>query len=426
MTGVDRPTRVRSGGPWFTRPVAWLLAVGVALGSAPVPAAQQPAPPGGAAPAPPRPGSASARGPAGARDVSDRRRRARARRRPLRRRRGAGGRPARQRRARSSWPAPMPPAAGCRRRASASRPTSPRRPPATRRSSSGSCSATWGVARTPPRCGRPSSPTAPTSGRRTRSFAKAGRSPRSISRGAPAPRSRRPPPRRTNDPRVPTAWAELFLDKHNAKEAAETFETALQADPRWVPALVGYAAAWPTTIRGAARASLDKALAINPASVAAHLWLAEQALDGRRLADAGEEIAKALAVNPDQRRGAVAAGGDRGHRGPHRGRRAAGAARADAAAGLGRRLSHHRRPARRPLSLRGGGRAGAQGRRDRSDRSARPGRARHAPAAHRRRGRRAHGARRGVPAATPSTSSPTTRCRCSTRSTASRRSPTAT
>jgi tetratricopeptide (TPR) repeat protein len=103
-----------------------------------------------------------------------------------------------------------------------------------------------------------------------------------------------------NDPRIATAWAELFLDKHNAKEAAETFETALQADPRWVPALVGYAAAMADDEPGAARASLDKALAIDPASVAAHLWLAEQALDGRRLADAGEEIAKVLAVNPDQ------------------------------------------------------------------------------------------------------------------------------
>ncbi|MEO5822496.1 MAG: tetratricopeptide repeat protein, partial [Vicinamibacteraceae bacterium] len=102
------------------------------------------------------------------------------------------------------------------------------------------------------------------------------------------------------DPRVATAWAELFLDKRNAKEAAETFETALQADPRWVPALVGYAAAMADDEPGAARASLDKALAIDPASVAAHLWLAEQALDGRRLADAGAEIAKVLAINPDQ------------------------------------------------------------------------------------------------------------------------------
>jgi tetratricopeptide (TPR) repeat protein len=102
------------------------------------------------------------------------------------------------------------------------------------------------------------------------------------------------------DPRIATAWAELFLEKHNAKEAAETFESALQADPKWVPALVGYAAALADDDPGAARASLDKALAIDDASIPARLWLAEQAMDGRRLADANVEIGRVLTVNPDQ------------------------------------------------------------------------------------------------------------------------------
>jgi len=102
------------------------------------------------------------------------------------------------------------------------------------------------------------------------------------------------------DPRIATAWAELFLEKHNAKEAAETFESALQADPKWVPALVGYAAALADDDPGAARASLDKALAIDDASIPARLWLAEQAMDGRRLADANVEIGGVLTVNPDQ------------------------------------------------------------------------------------------------------------------------------
>jgi tetratricopeptide (TPR) repeat protein len=102
------------------------------------------------------------------------------------------------------------------------------------------------------------------------------------------------------DPRIATSWAELFLEKHNAKEAAETFETALQADPTWVPALVGYAAALADDDPGAARASLDRALAIDDASIPARLWLAEQAMDGRRLADANVEIGRVLAVNPDQ------------------------------------------------------------------------------------------------------------------------------
>jgi tetratricopeptide (TPR) repeat protein len=102
------------------------------------------------------------------------------------------------------------------------------------------------------------------------------------------------------DPRIATAWGELFLDKHNEKEAAETFETALQADPKWVPALVGTAAALADDDPGAARASLDKALAIDEASIPARLWLAGQAMDGRRLADANAEIARVLAVNADQ------------------------------------------------------------------------------------------------------------------------------
>src|SRR5688500_13397904 len=52
MTGVDRPTRARSDGPWFTRPVAWLLAAGLTLAAAAT-SAQQPPPAGGAAGPPP-------------------------------------------------------------------------------------------------------------------------------------------------------------------------------------------------------------------------------------------------------------------------------------------------------------------------------------------------------------------------------------
>ena len=120
MTGVDRPTRVRSGGPWFTRPVAWLLAVGVdarvgadrrraAAGAAgrsragAARAASRPlrrprrAAPAGARESPSMPPSVRS-----SKDASPRSRRWR----PSR---------ARRRRAGSSWPAPMPRAAGCRR-----------------------------------------------------------------------------------------------------------------------------------------------------------------------------------------------------------------------------------------------------------------------------------------------------------------------
>jgi tetratricopeptide (TPR) repeat protein len=305
MTGVDRPTRVRSGGPWFTRPVAWLLAVGVALGLAPIPAAQQPAPPGGTAPAP----------------------------------------PASQAPAPTPAPAPPPPAPAKSPVEAAERALVEGRfadvealaaepdAPASRQIVLARADAARGrlqAARERLEAEAAKAPTGDAAlelgfvlrdmGRRE-DAAKLWqaivddradeRTPQSIFREGRALAALDQPRRASaafqeaaseaqNDPRIPTAWAELFLDKHNAKEAAETFETALQADPRWVPALVGYASAMADDEPGAARASLDRALAIDPACVAAHLWLAEQALDGRRLADAGEEIAKVLAVNPDQ------------------------------------------------------------------------------------------------------------------------------
>ena len=303
MTGVDRPTRARSGGPWFTRPVAWILAAGVILGSSAVPTAQQPAqptPPTAAAPAPTSP---------------------------------------------PSTPEPPPPAPASSPVDAAERALVEGRfadvetlaaepnAPASRRIVLARADAARGrlkAARERLEAEVTKAPTGDAALELGFVLRDMGlrddavklwqaivadradeRTPLSIYREARA-LSALDQPRRASaafqeaaaeaqgDPRIATAWAELFLDKHNAKEAAETFETALQADPRWVPALVGYAAAMADDDPAAARASLDKALAIDPASVAAHLWLAEKALDGRRLADAGAEIAKVLAVNPDQ------------------------------------------------------------------------------------------------------------------------------
>ena len=99
------------------------------------------------------------------------------------------------------------------------------------------------------------------------------------------------------DPRIPTAWGELFLEKHNSKEAADLFAVALKADARWVPALVGLARARADEDRTAARSAVDRVLEIDPASADAHLLLADFALDDRRLDDARTEIDRALAVN---------------------------------------------------------------------------------------------------------------------------------
>ena len=44
-----------------------------------------------------------------------------------------------------------------------------------------------------------------------------------------------------NDPSLHTGWGELFLQAHDNAEAAKSFQDALAADDKWVPALVGMA-----------------------------------------------------------------------------------------------------------------------------------------------------------------------------------------
>ncbi len=46
-----------------------------------------------------------------------------------------------------------------------------------------------------------------------------------------------------NDPAIQTAWGELLLEKYNRTDAMKSFQIALQADPRWAPALLGSARA---------------------------------------------------------------------------------------------------------------------------------------------------------------------------------------
>ncbi len=306
MTGVYRPTRARSDGPGLTRPAAWLLAIGLALGSAAGPAAQQPpqpqpaTPPAGGATTPPSTPPAAAEpaiAPAASPIDAAERALVEGRFAEVEALAAAFGAPESRRLVLARADAARGRLQAARERLEAEVAKAP----------TGDAALELGFVLRD-------------MGRRD-DAAKlwqaivadraAERTPLSIFREGRALTALDQPRRASaafqeaaadapTDPRIPTAWAELFLDKHNAKEAAETFETALQADPRWVPALVGYAAAMADDEPAVARASLDKALAIDPNSVAARLWLAEQALDGRRLTDAGVELGKVLAINPDQ------------------------------------------------------------------------------------------------------------------------------
>ena len=102
-----------------------------------------------------------------------------------------------------------------------------------------------------------------------------------------------------NDPRVNTAWGELFVDKGENAEAQKSFQLALQASPDDVAAIVGTARIALDTNPPNAVAAIQRALKINPKYVPAHLLLADMALDDRKRDEAQASIKAALDVNPN-------------------------------------------------------------------------------------------------------------------------------
>jgi tetratricopeptide (TPR) repeat protein len=104
--------------------------------------------------------------------------------------------------------------------------------------------------------------------------------------------------RAPRDPDIHTAWGELFLEKYNTPEALKSFQLATQADPKWVPALVGTARALADDNPPQAASIAKKALEINPSSVDTFVFLAGEAADADHRAEAREHLTKALSVNP--------------------------------------------------------------------------------------------------------------------------------
>ncbi len=101
-----------------------------------------------------------------------------------------------------------------------------------------------------------------------------------------------------DDPRIHTRWGDLFLEKFNEAEARASYETALKADPQYVPALIGIARAVADSNPSAAESAARQALAIDPAQPDAWVLLASEAMDASRRDEAREALAKVLAVNP--------------------------------------------------------------------------------------------------------------------------------
>jgi tetratricopeptide (TPR) repeat protein len=101
-----------------------------------------------------------------------------------------------------------------------------------------------------------------------------------------------------DDPDVNTAWGELFLEKYQRQEAAQSFQIALRKSTS-ARALVGSARATADENPPAARALAQRALEQDPEFVPAHLLLAELDLDEGHRPEATEAINRALEINPN-------------------------------------------------------------------------------------------------------------------------------
>ncbi len=100
------------------------------------------------------------------------------------------------------------------------------------------------------------------------------------------------------DPALHTGWGELFLHVHNNPEAAKSFQDALAADAKWIPALVGMARALVDVNPPGAEKALEQALSLDPNVVEAYLLKAQLELDKSDREAAKALIAKAKSINP--------------------------------------------------------------------------------------------------------------------------------
>ncbi len=100
------------------------------------------------------------------------------------------------------------------------------------------------------------------------------------------------------DPALHTGWGELFLHVHDNAEAAKSFQDALAADGKWIPALVGMARALVDVNPPGAEKASEQALSLDPNVVDAYLLQAQLHLDKSDREAAKASIAKAKSINP--------------------------------------------------------------------------------------------------------------------------------
>lgn len=102
---------------------------------------------------------------------------------------------------------------------------------------------------------------------------------------------------RPGDPAIETAWGEMLASKYQWGEASRSFQLALEQDATWAPAYLGMALVLAPEDPEKAAAAARRAIEIDPSLVAAHLFLAETALNQDRRDNARKAIDRALATN---------------------------------------------------------------------------------------------------------------------------------
>jgi len=101
-----------------------------------------------------------------------------------------------------------------------------------------------------------------------------------------------------NDAAIQTAFGDLFLEKYDKAEALKSYQMALAVDSKYTPALVGAARVLADENPPQATTLATQALAINPSSVDAQIFLASEAADSNKHDEARKALDAALAVNP--------------------------------------------------------------------------------------------------------------------------------
>jgi len=97
---------------------------------------------------------------------------------------------------------------------------------------------------------------------------------------------------------INTGWGDLFLETHNRAEAMKSYQAVLEEDAKYGPALLGAAQALSDDNPPQAMALAQKALEVNPSDVAAHVFIAGEAIDAGKRDDARKQLEAALKINP--------------------------------------------------------------------------------------------------------------------------------